>query len=127
MQTLSIEMITAAVTNLRRAVALLDLARDTDAGNQSFLENARANVAVACDVLTEFPAVPQTAVSVAKLLLKAELALASMDWSRAKLNVWIADCLLLETRVRIESLDPSTSCDHFAQTVPMLRWEKAQG
>ena len=120
MPNLSLEMITIAVTNLRRAVGLLDLSRNVYAKDRPCFDNARANVAAACDLLTEFPAVPQTAVSVAELLLKAELALALMDWSRVDLNVRVADSLLFETRVRIESLDPHASVSHFTQTIPML-------
>jgi hypothetical protein len=124
MPTLSLEMLTAAVTNLRRAVGLLDLSEDLRESDRPFFNNARANVAAACDLLTEFPAVPQTTVSVAELLLKAELALASMDWSRVNLNVRVADSLLLETRVCIESLDPCMSTSNFTETVPMLRRER---
>jgi hypothetical protein len=123
MPTLSLEMLTAAVTNLRRAVGLLDLYRDAHASDRTFVDNARANVAAACDFLTEFPAAPETTVSVAELLLKAELALAAMDWSRDNLSLRVADALLLETRVRIESLDPFMSDEDFARTVPMLRRE----
>jgi hypothetical protein len=124
MPTLSLEMLTAAVTNLRHAVGLLDLSRVTRASDKASFDNARANVAAACDLLTEFPALPQTTVSAAKLLLKAELALAAMDWSRGNLSLRVADSLVLETRVRIESLDPSMSCDDFTQTVPVLRREQ---
>ncbi len=104
MPTLSLEMLSAAVTNLRHAVGLLDLSRVTHSNDKPYFDNARANVAAACDLLTEFPALPHTSVSAAKLLLKAEVALAAMDWSRGNLSLRVADSLLLETRVRIESL-----------------------
>ena len=120
MPTLSLEMLTAAVTNLRHAVGLLDLYRNTLASDKAYFDDARANVAAACDLLTEFPGLPRTTVSAAKLLLKAEVALAAMDWSRVNLSLRVADTLLLETRVQIESLDPSMSSDDFTQTVPML-------
>ena len=120
MPTLSLEMLTAAVTNLRHAVGLLDLYRNTHVSDKAYFDNARANVAAACDLLTEFPALPQTTVSAAKLLLKAELALAAMDWSRVNLSLRVADTLLLETRVQIEALDPSMRSDNFTATVPML-------
>ena len=120
MPTLSLEMLTAAVTNLRHAVGLLDLHRNTHASDKVYFDDARANVAAACDLLTEFPGLPRTTVSAAKLLLKAELALAAMDWSRVNLSLRVADSLLLETRVQIESLDPSMSRDNFTQTMPML-------
>src|SRR4051812_42400535 len=120
MPTLSLEMLTAAVTNLRHAVGLLDLYRNTQASDKAYFDNARANVAAACDLLTEFPAFPQTTVSAAKLLLKAELALAAMDWSRVNLSLRVADTLLLETRVQIEALDPAMRSDNFTATVPML-------
>lgn len=120
MPKLSLEMITAAVTNLRHAVSLLDLCPRPHAADKSYFDYARANVAAACDLLTEFPAAPQTAESSAELLLKAELALASMDWSRVSLSLRVADSLLLETRVQIESLDPSMRCDDYTRTVPMV-------
>src|SRR5262245_44309535 len=123
MPTLSLEMLTAAITNLRRAVELLDLSRNTHGSDKACLDSARANVAAACDLLTEFPALHQTTVSVVELLVKAEVALASMDWSRGNLSLRVADSLLLETRVQIESLDPLMSPDNFTQTVPMLRRE----
>jgi hypothetical protein len=123
MPTLSLEMITAAVTNLRHAVGLLDLSRITHSSDKTYFDSARANVAAACDLLTEFPALPQTTVSAAKLLLKAEVALAAMDWSRGNLSLRVADSLLLETRVRIESLGTSLSPDNFTQTAPEIRRE----
>jgi hypothetical protein len=113
-------MIMAAVTNLRHAVSLLDLCPRPHGGDKAYFDYARANIAAACDLLTEFPAVPQTAVSTAELLLKAELALASMDWSRVSLSLRVADSLLLETRVQIESLDPSMRSDDYTRTVPVL-------
>lgn len=121
MPTLSPEMLTAAVTNLRRAVGLLDLSRATRPSDKLHFDNARASVAAACDMLTEFPALPQTTASVAELLLKAEIALAAMDWSRVNLSLRVADALLLETRAQMESLNSSLSADHFTKTVPMLR------
>ena len=121
MPTLSLETLTVAVTNLRHAVGLLDLTPVTHSSDKVYFDNARANVAAACDLLTEFPALPQTRMSAAELLLKAEVALAAMDWSRGNLSLRVADSLLLETRVRIESLDPSLSPDDFTRTVPTLR------
>ena len=121
MPTLSLEMLTAAVTNLRRAVGLLDLSGATRASDRACIDTARANVAAACDLLTEFPGLPQTAVSVPELLLKAEIALAAVDLSRSDLSLRLADSLVLETRVRIESLDPCMSVDDFTRTVPVLR------
>ena len=121
MPTLSPEMIAVAVTNLRRAVGLLDISQVVRPSDRARFDSARANVVAACNLLTEFAALPQTAISVAELLLKAELALAATDWSRGDLSFRIADALLLETRVRIESLNSSTSPDEFAETVPMLR------
>jgi len=120
MPTLSLEMITAAVTNLRHAVSLLDLCPRPRAADKAYFDYARANVAAACDLLTEFPAASQTGISVAEMLLKAELALASMDWSRVALSLRVADSLLLETRVQIESLDPSMRADDYTRTVPVL-------
>jgi len=121
MPTLSLEMLTAAVTNLRRAVGLLDLASAARTSDRACIDTARANLAAACDLLTEFPGLPQTAVSVPELLLKAEIALAAVDLSRSDLSLRLADSLVLETRVRIESLDPSMSSADFTRTVPALR------
>ena len=120
MPTLSLEMLTTAITNLRHVVGLLDLPRDTRSADRACFDSARANVAAACDFLTEFPGLPQTPVSVAKLLLKAELALAAAGLSRSDLSLRVADSLVLETRVRIESLDPSMSRDDFTRTVPTV-------
>ena len=120
MPTLSLEMLSTAITNLRRVVGLLDLSGDMRASDRACFDSARANVAAACDFLTEFPGLSQTPLSVTKLLLKAELALAGMDLSRGDLSLRLADSLVLETRVQIESLDPSMSCDDFTRTVPML-------
>ena len=52
MPTLSLEMLTSAVTNLRHAVGLLDLYRNTHVSDKAYFDNARANVAAACDLLT---------------------------------------------------------------------------
>src|SRR5262245_137730 len=101
MTTLSFEMLTAAITNLRHVVGLLDLSGKVQANDRVQFDTARANIAAACDLLTEYPAVPQTTRSVARRLLRAEVALASINGVQDNLCLRVADSLVLETRVRI--------------------------
>ncbi len=97
----------AAVPNLRRVIALLDLFRadvERQREDRVSLDSARANICAACVLLEEYPTLRQTPVTVAELILKAELALAALDLSLNGLSIRLADTLLLETRVRLESL-----------------------
>ena len=97
----------AAVPSLRRVIALLDLFKtDVESQRQDrvCLESARANVCAACVLLEEYPHLRQTPVTVAELILKAELALAALNLSLNGLSIRLADTLLQETRVRLESL-----------------------
>ena len=51
----------------------------------------------------EYPSLPQTLLSASELIVKAELALAMIDLTGNDLSVRVADNLLLEARVRMES------------------------
>lgn len=57
----------------------------------------------ACILLMEYPSLPQTLLSASELIVKAELALAMIDLTGNDLSVRVADNLLLEARVRMES------------------------
>jgi hypothetical protein len=93
-----------ALRNLRRALHLLALADEPTypPADLAWLHSARTKLQLACDLLHESFQVPATR-SVSELILKAEICLAAMDVKLNPLSLRIADALLLETRVRMES------------------------
>ncbi len=124
MPTLSLEVIASSAASLRRAIALLDLARADGAvapRDLICLNAARANAFHACQLLVGFPASEHTQVSVVELLLKAELSLAGVNLSGNDLSLRLADSLLLEIRVSIESFrTPAQSEEGYTHTLPKL-------
>jgi hypothetical protein len=108
------ELSASAITNLRHVIALLDLCKQDIAAqskNVVYLSSARASVCAACVLLTEYPDVAQTRVSVPELIVKAELAVAMVELQRNDLSIRVAQNLLQETRVRIEATADRESSD----------------
>jgi hypothetical protein len=106
MPILSLEAIVSSAASLRRAIALLDFARDNGAvasRDLIWLNAARANAFNACQLLVDFPVSDYTQVSVVELVLKAEVSLAEMGVWGNDLSLRLADTLLLGVRVSIES------------------------
>ena len=95
------------IENLQRASQLLSLHhRETpSAGQAAWINSARANVLDAATLLEQHGDRAESRSSAVELILKAELALASVDSSDGDLSFRIADQLLLEARVRIQALD----------------------
>jgi hypothetical protein len=93
-----------AVRDLQHAASLLHLPEKGSLGykNSVWIDSARSNIFAALRLLLEFPGLPATCTSACELILKAELALASVDMTAADLSVRIADGLLVQTRARIE-------------------------
>jgi len=95
------------VEKLQRALQLLGVhARERQSlPEDPWIQSARTNVLDACALLERNADRPESRTSAIELILKAELALASIDLSRADLSFRVADQLLLEARVRIEALN----------------------
>lgn len=94
-----------AVEDLEHAASLLHLSERTHLAHQNavWINSARNDILTALRLLLELPALPQTCTSVCELILKAELALASVDLVAADhLSVRVADGLLVQARARIE-------------------------
>jgi hypothetical protein len=96
-----------AVENLQRILQLLERpAREPqDLPEDVYAQSARNYVLEASALLAQHADSAEIRTSVVELLLKAELALASVDVSRAGLGLRLADELLLEARMRLEALN----------------------
>ena len=95
------------IENLQRAAQLLAL-HDREAQSSSqdaWVQAARAHVVDATTLLEQHGARPESRRSAIELILKAELALASVDSPGTDLSFRVADQLLLEARVRLEAID----------------------
>lgn len=95
-----------SLRNLRRAIDLLNLVEGnalTKPSDVPWLHGARAKLFIACTLLEEAAYQPGTLTSVSELIFKAELYLASMDLRVNELSMRVADALLLQTRVKLES------------------------
>jgi hypothetical protein len=94
-----------AVEDLEHAASLLHLSERTHLAHENavWINSARNDILTALRLLLELPALPETCTSVCELILKAELALASVDLVAADhLSVRVADGLLVQARARIE-------------------------
>jgi len=100
-----------AVENLQRALQLLGLhdRERRDAPEDVWVLSARTYILDACTMLERQDAGAEVRTSVIELLLKAELALASVPSSNADLSFRLADQLLLEARVRLGAAEGDES------------------
>src|SRR5262245_51345933 len=95
------------IENLQRAAQLLTLS-DREAppsGQVAWIQSARANVLDAVTLLEQHGDRAESRRSAIELIVKAELALASVDSPDGDLTFRIADQLLLEARARIQALE----------------------
>ncbi len=93
-----------ALQDLQHAESLLHLSDRAGLTHENIvlMNSARSNILAALKLLLELPGLPETCTSASELILKAELALASVNSDGMDLSVRVADGLLLQSRVRIE-------------------------
>lgn len=98
------------IDNLHRASQLLAArgAAVQSSAEATWIQAAQADVLDATALLEQSGARPESRKSAMELILKAELALASVDSRDGDLSVQVADQLLLEARLRIQALDSSS-------------------
>jgi hypothetical protein len=93
------------IENLQHSMQLLMLyERETGSADRVWAGSARANILNACLLLEQQGARAEARASAVELILKAELALASISSIQEDLSFRIADRLLLEARVEIEAM-----------------------
>jgi hypothetical protein len=93
-----------AIENLQHSMQLLMLyERETSSADRVWAASARSNILNACLLLEQQGGSAEARTSAVELILKAELALASISSLQGDLSFRIADQLLLEARVEIEA------------------------
>jgi hypothetical protein len=77
--------------------------RESNTGDRLWAGFARAHIHDACLLLEQHAGSAEALASAVELILKAELALASLSASKLDLSLRVADQLLLEARVEVEA------------------------
>jgi hypothetical protein len=105
MSVLPKELHFGCIRSFQRIGALLDLQpkRSDSPKDLAYLGGARAKVAEASQVLFDLPQGSKSVQSVIELTLRAEMALAMVSAGYAELSLRVAESLLQETRVRLET------------------------